>query len=539
MSDKNAVTSSGGSGLLIGGIVLAIAIAAGGYMMVQQDASPTEAELSSVVPQDASVPAAQSTSTQAPVVQAPSSEAEPDQTPDVAALDPEKQPLEESEAVLEGASQGDDVAPQEFAPEGTATDTAEAETGAEAPVQEDTAYAPAAPSIDEVRLDADGVAVIAGRAEPGATVEVVVDGDVIATAQADAGGAFAAIGFLPPQDRARALSLRAGQDGEMLASEGEVILAPVPAAPTVIAEAQVPAASADTDIVAETVQKVQSEPAKTDAAGTPEPRTESVAIVEAPAATETTEAAQTLETAAANTSVDTVGENTPSADVAETDPVTEKEVAEAPAVAKVEVADPAPAVQATAPAETEPAEPTTEAAPQVALLKSDAEGVTLLQTAPEPPAQIQLDTIGYSDSGAVQLAGRASSEAVEIRVYLNNRAAATLPVADTGSWRGEVPDVAAGVYTLRVDEVDAGGAVTSRIETPFKREAPAVLAAVAAEAEGPATAVTVQTGDTLWAIARDRYGEGLLYVQVFEANRNAIRNPDLIYPGQIFELPPD
>jgi len=38
-------------------------------------------------------------------------------------------------------------------------------------------------------------------------------------------------------------------------------------------------------------------------------------------------------------------------------------------------------------------------------------------------------------------------------------------------------------------------------------------------------------------LARDRYGEGLAYVKVFEANRDQIRNPDLIYPGQIFELP--
>ena len=50
-------------------------------------------------------------------------------------------------------------------------------------------------------------------------------------------------------------------------------------------------------------------------------------------------------------------------------------------------------------------------------------------------------------------------------------------------------------------------------------------------------AVTVQKGDTLWAISRESYGEGVLYVRVFEANRDRIRNPDLIYPGQVFEVP--
>ena len=49
--------------------------------------------------------------------------------------------------------------------------------------------------------------------------------------------------------------------------------------------------------------------------------------------------------------------------------------------------------------------------------------------------------------------------------------------------------------------------------------------------------VTVQPGNTLWGIARERYGEGPLYVRVFEANTDRIRDPDLIYPGQIFTVP--
>jgi len=39
------------------------------------------------------------------------------------------------------------------------------------------------------------------------------------------------------------------------------------------------------------------------------------------------------------------------------------------------------------------------------------------------------------------------------------------------------------------------------------------------------------------AISREHYGEGILYVRVFEANRDRIRDPDLIYPGQVFALP--
>jgi nucleoid-associated protein YgaU len=49
--------------------------------------------------------------------------------------------------------------------------------------------------------------------------------------------------------------------------------------------------------------------------------------------------------------------------------------------------------------------------------------------------------------------------------------------------------------------------------------------------------VTVQPGVTLWASARDRFGDGVLYVQVYEANKDRIRDPDLIYPGQVFTVP--
>ncbi len=63
------------------------------------------------------------------------------------------------------------------------------------------------------------------------------------------------------------------------------------------------------------------------------------------------------------------------------------------------------------------------------------------------------------------------------------------------------------------------------------------MTAASAKQEGPIKAITVQKGATLWAIARERYGSGDLYVRVFEANKSAIRDPDLIYPGQIFDLP--
>ncbi len=202
---------------------------------------------------------------------------------------------------------------------------------------------------------------------------------------------------------------------------------------------------------------------------------------------------------------------------------------EQPEVAAVD-AETAPVV----PPATEEAEQT----PRIAVLKSDEEGVQLLSPdTTQVMTAVALDTIGYSEQGEVQLTGRAQADTAQVRVYLDNRSVISLPVDADGRWRGDLPEVDEGVYTLRVDEVTQAGTVSSRVETPFKRESAAVLAQASANLEGPVTSVTVQAGATLWAIARERYGDGTLFLRVFEANADNIRDPDLIYPGQVFDLP--
>ncbi|MGB3250288.1 MAG: LysM peptidoglycan-binding domain-containing protein, partial [Tabrizicola sp.] len=76
------------------------------------------------------------------------------------------------------------------------------------------------------------------------------------------------------------------------------------------------------------------------------------------------------------------------------------------------------------------------------------------------------------------------------------------------------------------------------IETAAAPEAPAAPQPdPAPTAAAMPVTVTVQPGFTLWGIAQERYGDGVLYVQVFEANKDKIKNPDLIYPGQVFSVP--
>jgi nucleoid-associated protein YgaU len=49
----------------------------------------------------------------------------------------------------------------------------------------------------------------------------------------------------------------------------------------------------------------------------------------------------------------------------------------------------------------------------------------------------------------------------------------------------------------------------------------------------------IQKGDTLSAIAKNYYGKANDYPRIFEANREVIKNPDLIYPGQKIRIPMD
>ena len=100
-----------------------------------------------------------------------------------------------------------------------------------------------------------------------------------------------------------------------------------------------------------------------------------------------------------------------------------------------------------------------------------------------------------------------------------------------GTWQ-LVPtvQVASGLHTLRIDQIDLTGQVISRLETPFSM----------ASFERPRTGeglVIVQPGNSLWRIARRLYGQGIRYTMIFGANQDQIRDPALIYPGQIFVVP--
>ncbi len=185
-----------------------------------------------------------------------------------------------------------------------------------------------------------------------------------------------------------------------------------------------------------------------------------------------------------------------------------------------------------------------------AVLLSSIGNVKLLQPAlPVLDEQTLVEMITYDETGEAVLGGRAGSLSGIVRIYIDNAHIKDAEIQADKSWSARLEEILPGRYTLRVDEVSLVGDVVSRIEMPLQKESGAFVkamlgaAAVSAdaetgvEAEPAARLLTVQRGYTLWGISRNRFGLGRLYVNIFDLNRDQIRDPDLIYPGQIFKMP--
>ena len=427
---------------------------------------------------------------------------------DVAAPDPADTVSEPGEVVVEsvetetgtGDNETADAARSEVAPDAEGGGEVpgvpvEPEAGAAEVAAEDGATdvpAVSSATFDIVRVEPDGETVIAGRGAPGSIILLMMDGVEVGRAEVDAVGNFVALLSLGASDDPRVLSLiEVDADGTERAAEASVILAPSP--------------------------KV---------AVTEEAPTEEVI---ASAGGETSG-----DTAPAESGTQTEMAQTDAPDVAEPDEaagVADAGDGDAGSGAEAIAQDAAP--EAPAATTSEPAAPT--------VLLADGEGVRVLQSGGDGPQvadNVSIDAISYDSEGEVALTGRSTGD-TSVRVYLDNQPILDVDVADGGRWRAELPEVDTGTYTLRVDELDESGAVVSRAETPFRREpVEAIRALDAGQTQAaPVALITVQPGNTLWGIAREKYGQGILYVRVFEANTDRIRDPDLIYPGQIFTVP--
>ncbi|MFT3986061.1 LysM peptidoglycan-binding domain-containing protein [Aestuariivirga sp.] len=307
------------------------------------------------------------------------------------------------------------------------------------------AKAPGTPTFDTVRVEKTGDALIAGRADPGAKVTVMLDGKAIGDAVANSDGAFVVTPdkALPPGSGSLTLEATDGDAGAAKKSDQSVAVI-VPGEAKTDALVAVISPDAPTRIL----QKPAAE----------------TAVAEAPAATVT----------ATDTSNKTA------------------------IVAKLPIGN----------------------------------------------KPVSLDAVDYDAKGNIVFSGSGTPGSTA-RLYVDNTRAGDAVTGDDGTWTfaGSAP-IGPGKHTLRVDGLDAQGKVKSRIELPFFREEQTKVASAAtSDAPGSGTAepkdgrVVIQPGNNLWRISRVIYGEGTKFTVIFEANKDRIRNPDMIYPGQVFATP--
>ena len=144
---------------------------------------------------------------------------------------------------------------------------------------------------------------------------------------------------------------------------------------------------------------------------------------------------------------------------------------------------------------------------------------------------LSLDTLTFSEDESLGLSGR-GTVGFKVYVYLDNNILGSVKIQNNGRWL-LISDMylAPGKHLLRLDQHGKDNKVISRVEIPFIK--PEKMPDM-----DDKNTIVIKPGDTLWAIAKKRYGFGIRYTMIFTSNRDQIKNPDLIYPGQIFIIPP-
>ena len=377
-----------------------------------------------------------------------------------------------------------------------------------------TEVAPIAPSFDVVRVEPDGSTVVAGRAEPGSKIILRVDGAEISATTADANGNFVGLLMLESSATPRMLTMTSIlPDNSEVPAVAEVALAPTQSPPVVVAASPEPAPS-DTAVAS-------AEPAATTPAEPAAP------LAEAPAALLITKDGVTVlqsgETAAADgpaptLTIDTIS-YTPAGDV-------QLAGHGAPNSFVRVYLDNAPLIDVNAAESGLWASTMPPIAPGIYTLRVD-------QLAADGSVSARFET-PFKRETPEALALAAKPAAPDASVVASAEEAppvALAPAIATTEVATATPDAAA---------VPAVAADAPPTLEPAAAPASTVASDDGGQVKAVATApisITVQPGFTLWGIASQQFGDGVMYVQVFEANKDKIRDPDLIYPGQVFVIP--
>ena len=405
------------------------------------------------------------------------------------------------------------------------------------------------PSIEVVRVSPAGDSVVAGRAEPGSEVVVSDKGEAVGRTTADKRGDWVVIPDrpLPPGDHEITAKSRTDPDKpETEARSENKVIVVIPEAGKDVAGRETPGKTGTLALSvpregpgSSMVLQKPGLPDKPPGSGTaaPEASLES-GSAPGPARAGKEQAASPPGAAKEETAAPPSGTPSRSAETSGGSEGTERGTGPAPQ-ATAPARSPTPNRQA---ASSRPVETKDEAARAAPSMPTDASPAQQSSSPPvaetsrseekgkDPSSELSLDTVDYDDKGKVAVGGKAP-EGSRVQLYLDNKPVGGADLDETGIWRVELGEnVKPKRYRMRIDQIGPEGRVVARIESPFFPAGP--IGGLSRDA-----VVFVQPGNSLWRIARRTYGGGVQYTLIYEANRDQIRDPDLIYPGQVFVLP--
>lgn len=208
-------------------------------------------------------------------------------------------------------------------------------------------------------------------------------------------------------------------------------------------------------------------------------------------------------------------------------------------------------------------EPQATERPVVALVTPNKPTIVLSQPGSVKPAggsAVVVEAVEVDAGGRFHVSGQAKPN-TPVRLYLNEALVASVTSGADGRFAVTINEgVKPGSYRVRLDEMEANsGKVSARAEVPFNVPDKTVTGSVADAAaaskraesgNGPQLAAagstvvvpkiattTVSRGDSLWRLSQTALGAGTRYAVIYKANKEQIRNPNLIYPGQVLVVP--
>jgi nucleoid-associated protein YgaU len=167
---------------------------------------------------------------------------------------------------------------------------------------------------------------------------------------------------------------------------------------------------------------------------------------------------------------------------------------------------------------------TAELAPAPVRPRDDPEMKIAAEPPPAPPPGEQLD-------GTEDIIQKAPPETIAPRPQVDS--------SDETAELAPAPVRPRDAPEMKIATAEPRPAVPPLAAAPpiFGNERQIAAADPAAKAVKKAGRVIVQPGNTLWRLSRVIYGKGRDYVTIAEANRDIVRDPSLIFPGQVIAIP--